>query len=156
MAERVSTKSRSVKMAVVATVCVIAALWVLACVGLYGVMRQPPERFARVMRNALDARPRGHVAGGQSRTGFRADETRQDGTGTTVVSDYAESPGGAGVWKLYLTSLPAGGSCPQQALPAVRRPGHISGGLHHRSASQRRVADGEQRKRQSRIREPSQ
>jgi hypothetical protein len=30
-------------------VCVIAALWVLACVSLYGVMRQPPERFARVM-----------------------------------------------------------------------------------------------------------
>ncbi len=29
--------------------CVIAALWVLACVALYGVMRQSPERFARVM-----------------------------------------------------------------------------------------------------------
>jgi hypothetical protein len=28
---------------------VIAALWVLGCVGLYGVMRQPPEHFARVM-----------------------------------------------------------------------------------------------------------
>lgn len=24
-------------------------LWVVACVGLYGVMRQSPERFARVM-----------------------------------------------------------------------------------------------------------
>ena len=27
----------------------IAAIWVLGCVGLYGVMRQPPEHFARVM-----------------------------------------------------------------------------------------------------------
>lgn len=27
----------------------IAALWILGCVGLYGVMRQPPEHFARVM-----------------------------------------------------------------------------------------------------------
>ena len=27
----------------------IAALWVLACVGLYHIMRQPPEHFARVM-----------------------------------------------------------------------------------------------------------
>jgi hypothetical protein len=28
---------------------VIFALWMLACLGLYGVMRQTPERFARVM-----------------------------------------------------------------------------------------------------------
>jgi len=28
---------------------VIATLWVFACAGLYGVMRQPPEAFARVM-----------------------------------------------------------------------------------------------------------
>jgi hypothetical protein len=28
---------------------VIAVVWVLGCVGLYGVMRQPPEHFARVM-----------------------------------------------------------------------------------------------------------
>jgi hypothetical protein len=28
---------------------VIAALWMLACLGLYGVMRQSPERFARMM-----------------------------------------------------------------------------------------------------------
>jgi hypothetical protein len=44
-----NAKSRSVRKTVIATVCVIAALWVLACVALYGVMRQPPERFARVM-----------------------------------------------------------------------------------------------------------
>jgi len=48
---RLNAKSRSVRKAVVATVCVIAALWVLACVGLYRVMRQPPEHFARVMAN---------------------------------------------------------------------------------------------------------
>jgi hypothetical protein len=45
----VNAKSRSVKKAIVATLCVIATLWVVACVGLYGVMRQSPERFARVM-----------------------------------------------------------------------------------------------------------
>jgi len=28
---------------------VIATLWVIACVALYSVMRQPPEHFARVM-----------------------------------------------------------------------------------------------------------
>jgi len=28
---------------------VLAGLWVLACVGLYRVMQQPPENFARVM-----------------------------------------------------------------------------------------------------------
>jgi hypothetical protein len=33
----------------VATFCVVATLWLVACGALYGVMRQPPERFARVM-----------------------------------------------------------------------------------------------------------
>ena len=42
-------RSRSVGKAVVTTACVIATLWVLACGALYGVMRQSPERFARVM-----------------------------------------------------------------------------------------------------------
>jgi hypothetical protein len=32
-----------------ATLCVIAALWVMACIGLYNVMRRSPEDFARVM-----------------------------------------------------------------------------------------------------------
>jgi hypothetical protein len=45
----VNGKSRSVKKAVVATVCVLAALWVICCVALYGVMRQTPEQFGRVM-----------------------------------------------------------------------------------------------------------
>ena len=49
IADRVNAKSRSVKNAVVATLCVIATLWVLSCVALYGVMRQSPKRFARVM-----------------------------------------------------------------------------------------------------------
>ena len=48
-----------------------------------------------------------------------------------------------------MTALPAGGSCPQQTLQGVQRPGHIYGGLHYRSAPQRRVADGEQRQRKS-------
>jgi hypothetical protein len=33
----------------VGTLSVIAALWMLCCVGLYGVMRQSPEQFGRVM-----------------------------------------------------------------------------------------------------------
>ena len=44
-----NTKSKSVKKAAVAIVCVIAALWVVSCVALYRVMRQSPESFARVM-----------------------------------------------------------------------------------------------------------
>jgi hypothetical protein len=38
-----------VKKAMIATVCVLAALWVTCCVALYGVMRQTPEQFGRVM-----------------------------------------------------------------------------------------------------------
>ena len=37
------------KKAVVAAVCLIGTLWAVACGALYHVMRQPPERFARVM-----------------------------------------------------------------------------------------------------------
>jgi hypothetical protein len=44
-----NAKSGSVKKAVIATLCVVGTLWVLACAALYGVMRQSPERFARVM-----------------------------------------------------------------------------------------------------------
>ena len=49
MPNRVNAKFKSAQKAVIATLCVIGTLWVLACVGLYGVMRQSPERFARVM-----------------------------------------------------------------------------------------------------------
>jgi len=31
------------------TLAAIALAWILACVGLYEIMRQPPETFARVM-----------------------------------------------------------------------------------------------------------
>jgi hypothetical protein len=44
----VSTKSRYVK-ATVATFCVIAKLWVLACAAPHGEMRRSPEDFGRVM-----------------------------------------------------------------------------------------------------------
>ena len=43
-----NVKSKSVRITVV-TLCVIATLWVLSCVGLYRVMRQSPEQFGRVM-----------------------------------------------------------------------------------------------------------
>ncbi len=39
----------SVTKIVVVTVCVLAMLWVICCVGLYSVMRQSPEHFGRVM-----------------------------------------------------------------------------------------------------------
>jgi hypothetical protein len=45
----VNAKSRSAGKRVAAILCVIGTLWVLACAALYGVMRQSPERFARVM-----------------------------------------------------------------------------------------------------------
>ncbi len=33
----------------VAATCVLATLWVMGCIALYGVMRQSPEQFGRVM-----------------------------------------------------------------------------------------------------------
>jgi hypothetical protein len=44
----VNVKSKSVRITVV-TLCVLATMWVLSCAGLYRVMRQSPEHFARVM-----------------------------------------------------------------------------------------------------------
>jgi hypothetical protein len=41
--------SKSAIRAVVTAFCVITALWVIASVAIYRVMRQPPEQFARVM-----------------------------------------------------------------------------------------------------------
>ena len=41
-------KSKRVRAAVV-SFCVIATLWVTYCVALFGVMRQSPEQFGRVM-----------------------------------------------------------------------------------------------------------
>ena len=34
---------------VVVTSCVLATLWVMCCMALYGVMRQSPEQFGKVM-----------------------------------------------------------------------------------------------------------
>lgn len=39
----------SAKKPLVISVGVIAMLWLAGCVGIYSVMRQPPERFASVM-----------------------------------------------------------------------------------------------------------
>ncbi|HLZ39586.1 MAG TPA: hypothetical protein VKQ11_01410 [Candidatus Sulfotelmatobacter sp.] len=43
------TKNRSIAKIIVTTVCVIAALWIVCCGALYGVMRRPPERFGQFM-----------------------------------------------------------------------------------------------------------
>ena len=32
-----------------ATLGVLALLWIFGCIGIYGVMRRPPEQFGRVM-----------------------------------------------------------------------------------------------------------
>ena len=45
---RVSTKSKIVRRTLV-TLCGIALVWVMACIGLYNVMKGSPEQFARVM-----------------------------------------------------------------------------------------------------------
>jgi hypothetical protein len=44
----VNGKSKAIKKTGI-TLCVLAALWVTCCVALYGVMRQSPEQFGRVM-----------------------------------------------------------------------------------------------------------
>jgi hypothetical protein len=45
---RVNLQSSLVRI-IVATICVLAALWVMGSIALYGVMRQSPEQFGRVM-----------------------------------------------------------------------------------------------------------
>ena len=40
---------KSAKKPFITTVCVIAILWLAGCVGIYAIMRRPPERFASVM-----------------------------------------------------------------------------------------------------------
>jgi len=42
-------KYKSVRRAVVTTLCVLAVLWIAGSVTIYRVMRRPPEQFARVM-----------------------------------------------------------------------------------------------------------
>ena len=42
-------KSRVVARKIGWTLCVVAVVWVLACVFLYRTMQKPPEQFARVM-----------------------------------------------------------------------------------------------------------
>ena len=44
-----NAKHKSVSKTIVATVCVLAVLWAICCVALYGVMRRPPERFGQMM-----------------------------------------------------------------------------------------------------------
>lgn len=40
---------KSAKKTLITTLCVVAALWLISCAALYGVMRRPPERFGQVM-----------------------------------------------------------------------------------------------------------
>jgi hypothetical protein len=47
--ERLTAKRGSVRRKLLATLGVIALLWVFACGALFAVMRQSPETFARVM-----------------------------------------------------------------------------------------------------------
>jgi len=45
----VKMPSKSAQKKIAITLGLIAALWLIACAGIYHVMRQPPENFARVM-----------------------------------------------------------------------------------------------------------
>jgi hypothetical protein len=45
----VNGKYQTATKTAVITVCILAVLWVAGCVGIYHIMRQPPEQFARVM-----------------------------------------------------------------------------------------------------------
>jgi hypothetical protein len=42
-------QSKSVTRKILAVFCVVAAVWLLGCIGIYDTMRKPPEQFARVM-----------------------------------------------------------------------------------------------------------
>lgn len=53
----VISKYKSALRAAAVTLCVIAALWVVACAGIYWVMCQPPEKFARVMSSIPEPVP---------------------------------------------------------------------------------------------------
>jgi hypothetical protein len=44
-----NSKGKSVRTRLVTAFAVLALLWIFACGALYTVMRQPPEKFARVM-----------------------------------------------------------------------------------------------------------
>jgi hypothetical protein len=46
---RMIAKPNFVRKLLITTLCVIALIWVVACVAIYGIMRRPPESFARVM-----------------------------------------------------------------------------------------------------------
>ena len=46
---RLNSKVRRVLRIILASFCVIALLWIFGCIGIYRVMRRPPEQFGRVM-----------------------------------------------------------------------------------------------------------
>jgi len=91
----------------------------------------------------VDPRQGGTTAERRPRAGFLAVEIgqkRQD----PVVSLELEAARGLGVWQLHLTSVPAGGSCPQQAFRAIRVASRLSDRLHPGSPSHRRMAERKQ------------
>ena len=91
----------------------------------------------------MDPRQIGTVADRRSRAGFlpvEIGQKRQD----SVVSLELEAARGLGVRQLHLTSVPAGGSRPEQAFRAIRDASRLSHRLHPGSTSHRRVAEREQ------------
>jgi len=95
------------------------------------------------VRNSVDAGSRGNSEYRRSRPGFLAPECGPQRIGSALGVEQATT-GGARFRQLHLTSVSAGGSCPQQTLRAIRKPRCVPRGLHHRGTSQRRVADAEQ------------
>ena len=92
----------------------------------------------------MDASPSGHLARRRSRTRLFVDEARQELLSTTLVFDRARAAGGADLWQLHVTAIPAGGSRSQQAIRAIREQSRFPRRVHHGSASERRLADAEQ------------
>ena len=107
------------------------------------------------LRNALASRARRNVAGRRLRSRFHPRKTRSHRSSTAVVVHGTATSCRSDFRQLYLTAVPAGGSRTQQALHAIQRQSRVPRRLHHRGTSQRRVADGEQRQRQSSFRQPT-
>ena len=112
---------------------VIAIVLVVAYVAfgslVWWAMNQPPETFGRVMKRMpgpipfllfpfetawLHARA-GSLHVGDAAPDFTLPQARQIRAGSTFRFEQTAT-GRIGLWQLHLTTIPAGGSCPQQAL----------------------------------------
>jgi len=116
---------------------------------LHGQIAGPRPISPLSIRDFVDARARRHPASWRSCARLLVDETGQKRLSTAIHADGARAARSADLWQLHLTAVPAGGSRSEQGLRAIREEGYFPGRVHHGSASERRLADGEQYQRQS-------